>query len=129
MPGFTTHCSPSPGLSMIQANSSLPRRRLASNVIACLAAPALLGIAARPLPAQTVFLDFNTPGQYTANFNPWDNAGAGNYNFQESGGGGVGGSGCVSVFQSNDTTAAYKSGSWDFSINGASMTLSTMVKA
>src|SRR5436305_14598294 len=71
---------------------------------------------------QTVFLDFNTTNQYTNNFNPWNDTGGnngGNYSFSESSTLGVGGSGGVSVFQSSDTTAAYKSGSWDFSTNGS----------
>src|ERR1017187_5992471 len=56
---------------------------------------------------QTAFFDFNTPGQYTSNFNPWqDNAGVngGNYSFEESTTGGVGGGGDVSGFRSVDTT-------------------------
>jgi hypothetical protein len=81
---------------------------------------------------QTVFLDFNTTGQYTNNFNPWNDGGgvnAGNYSFMESTTAGVGGSGGVSVFQSSDTTATYTNGSWDFLANGASITISIMVKA
>jgi hypothetical protein len=57
---------------------------------------------------QTLFFDFNTPGQYTANFNPWnDSAGvnAGNYCFAENATAGVNGSGSVSLFQNTDTTA------------------------
>lgn len=83
-------------------------------------------------PAQTVLLDFNTAGQYTGNFNPWNDAGGangGNYAFIESASAGAGGSGAVSVFQSTDTTAAYKSGSWDFSTNGATVIFSTLIKA
>src|SRR5689334_21078269 len=82
--------------------------------------------------AQTVFLDFNTPGQYTGNFNPWNDSGGvdgGNYAFQESATAGVNGSGGVSVFQSTDTTATYTSGSWDFSTNGATLLLSVLVTA
>jgi len=82
--------------------------------------------------AQTAFLDFSTAGQYDASFNPWNDVGGvdgGNYDFQQSASGGVGGTGCVRVFQSSDTTAAYKAGSWDFSTNGAAIILSTMVKA
>jgi hypothetical protein len=81
---------------------------------------------------QIVFLDFNTAGQYVNNFNPWnDNGGVngGNYSFTESTSAGVNGSGGVSVFQSTDTTAAYKQGSWNFSTSGAALTISTMVKA
>src|SRR6266849_7677604 len=82
--------------------------------------------------AQTVFLDFNTVGQYTNNFNPWnDNGGlnGGNYSFTENLTAGVSSSGGVSVLQNGDTTATYKSGSWDFSTNHAALTLSVMIKA
>src|SRR5258708_6280030 len=85
-----------------------------------------------PSPAQTVFLNFNTVGQYTNNFNPWNANGTGdglNYSYMESPTAGVGGGGGISVFQSTDTTAIYKSGSWDFSTNGATITISVMVKA
>lgn len=81
---------------------------------------------------QTVFFDFNTPGQYTNNFNPWNDVGGvngGNYSFAESPSAGVGGSGGVSVFQSSDTTATYANGSWVFSTNTASLTISTLVQA
>src|SRR6266576_1283748 len=74
--------------------------------------------------AQTVFLDFNTIGQYTNNFNPWnDGAGvdAGSYSFTENATAGVGGSRGVNIFQGTDMTATYKSGSWDFSTNGATL--------
>jgi hypothetical protein len=49
---------------------------------------------------QTVFVDFNTPGQYTANFNPWNDStgvNAGNYSFSENTSAGVNGSGGVSA--------------------------------
>src|SRR6516164_10285034 len=72
--------------------------------------------------AQTAFLNFNTVGQYTNNFNPWnDNGGGngGNYCFMQSTTAGVNGGGGVSVFQSIDTTAVYNQGSWDFSSSGA----------
>ena len=81
---------------------------------------------------QTLFLDFNTAGQYTNNFNPWnDNGGVngGNYAFAESTTAGVAGSGGVSVFQITDTTATYKIGSWNFATNGANLTLSCMIQA
>ena len=42
---------------------------------------------------------------------------------------GVGNSGCVSVFQSTDTTATCNSGSWNFSTNGATIVLSTLIQA
>src|SRR6266446_3659290 len=73
---------------------------------------------ATPAFSQTLFLDFNSPGQYSADFNPWnDSSGvnAGNYAFAESTTAGVNGSGGVSVFQSTDTSASYHSGSWNFS--------------
>ncbi len=92
----------------------------------------LLGCCAAPSFAQTVFLNFNSVGQYTNNFNPWNDAGGfdgGNYSFMESPTAGVGGSGGVSVFQSNDTTAAYNGSSWDFSTNGATIILSVLLKA
>src|SRR6266404_3320946 len=61
--------------------------------------------------AQTVFLDFNTIGQYTNNFNPWNDNGAGvdaaSYSFTESATAGVGGSRGVNIFQSTDMTATY----------------------
>jgi uncharacterized repeat protein (TIGR03806 family) len=89
----------------------------------------LAGFSAR---AQTVFVDFNNPGQLLGNFNLWNDVGGndgGNYAFQESTNGGVGGTGGVSVFQSSDTTASYKVASWDFSTNGAAIVLSAFVKA
>src|SRR6266481_9792898 len=82
--------------------------------------------------AQTTFLDFNTVGQYTNNFNPWnDNGGTdgGSYAFTESATAGAGGSRGVSIFQSTDTTTTYKTTSWDFSTNGATFFLSTLIKA
>ena len=82
--------------------------------------------------SQTVFLDFNAPGEYTNNFNPWNDAGganAGNFAFTEAPAAGVGSGGGVSVFQSTDTTATYKNGSWDFSTNGASLMISVLIKA
>jgi PKD repeat protein len=103
-----------------------------------LAVPAILPLAvlawcvALSAAGQTAFLDFNTPGQYAGNFNPWnDNAGAngGNYCYAESSSDGVGGSGGVSVFQSTDTTAIYNNSGWDFSTNGASLTVSVLIKA
>jgi hypothetical protein len=89
-------------------------------------------VCVKPGWGQTVFFDFNTPGQYASSFNPWqDNGGmnGGNYSFVESTTGGVGGSGDVNVFQSTDTTAVYNGGSWDLSINGAAIIVSTLIKA
>ncbi|HUD49296.1 MAG TPA: PA14 domain-containing protein [Candidatus Baltobacteraceae bacterium] len=82
--------------------------------------------------AQTAFVNFNTVGEYTNNFNPWnDNAGVngGNYSFEENTTNGVGGSGGVAVYQNNDMTAAYKSGSWNLSSNGATVLVSVLVYA
>ncbi len=98
-------------------------RALGPLILACFCATASFG--------QTVFFDFNTTGQYTNNFNPWnDNGGVngGNYAYAESTNAGTGGSGGVSVFQTTDTTAIYKNGSWNFSTNGAIITLSTLIK-
>ncbi|HWY74250.1 MAG TPA: hypothetical protein VN281_01465, partial [Verrucomicrobiae bacterium] len=83
--------------------------------------------------SQAAFVDFNTVGQYTNNFHPWNDNGtggdAGNYAFTEGTTVGVGGSGGVSIFQSTDTTATYKSGSWNFATNGATVFVSMMVQA
>ncbi len=88
-----------------------------------------------PIPSfgQPVFFNFNTPGEYTNNFNPWNDTGGvngGNYSYTESAAAGVGGSGGVSVFlPGTDMTATYKSSSWDFSTNGATIIVSVLVKA
>src|SRR6185369_10970374 len=82
--------------------------------------------------AQTVFVGFNTPGQYTNSFNAWNDAGGidgGAYSFLETPTNGVAGGGGISVFQNNDTTATYKLGSWDFSTNGSAILMSVMIKA
>src|SRR5258707_7118808 len=93
----------------------------------------LLALAELPALAQTVFFDFNIKGQYTNNFNPWNDNGAhgngNNYSFAESTNAGAGGSGGVGVFQSNDTTATYKNGSWNFATNNATISLSVLVQA
>jgi len=84
-----------------------------------------------PCVAQTVFLNFNTPGQYTSNFNPWDdNAGVngGNYSFAENATDGVAGTSGVSVFTNNDMTAVYRSG-WNFASSGATILVSVLVNA
>ncbi len=80
--------------------------------------------------AQTAFVDFNTSGNYTNNFNPWnDNGGAngGNYSFVENPTSGVGGSGGVSIINNNDMTATYRSGSWNFAVNGSTIILSVLI--
>jgi uncharacterized repeat protein (TIGR03806 family) len=98
-----------------------------------LALASVLILAAGAAKAQTVFLNFNSAGQYSSNFNSWEDIGtganAGDYSFAESINDGVGGSGGVAVFQNNDTTATYKSGSWDLSTNGASVVVSVLVYA
>src|SRR5215471_9013884 len=82
---------------------------------------------------QTVFVDFNTTGQYTNNFNPWNDTGTGvnggNYAFAENSASGVGSSRGVSVLNNNDTTACYKSGSWNLATNGATVIVSTLIYA
>jgi uncharacterized repeat protein (TIGR03806 family) len=93
---------------------------------------ALLSVGLFSTSAQTAFLDFNTTGQYTNNFNPWNGSNLTNggvYSFQESAMAGVGGSGGVSVFQNSDTTAVYKTRSWNFATSGAAIVLSVMTKA
>src|SRR5580658_3049006 len=80
--------------------------------------------------AQTAFLNFNTVGQYTNNFAPFENNGGvngGNYSFEENTTNGVGGSGGVAVFANNDMTATYKSGSWNLSTNGATVLVSLLI--
>src|SRR5215469_3194286 len=82
--------------------------------------------------ANSAFLDFNTAGQLTGNFSFWNDSGgtnAGNYCFQENTSDGVGGGGGISVFQSTDTTATYRAGSWNFAANGATIVVSTMIFA
>src|SRR5258708_13556972 len=82
--------------------------------------------------SQTIFLDFNSTGQYTNNFNPWnDNAGvnSGNTCYSENATAGVGGTRGISVFQSVDTTAIYTNGTWAFSTNAATILMSFLIKA
>src|SRR5690242_8830512 len=76
--------------------------------------------ALSPALAQTAFLNFYVPGEYTNNFNPWNDvsgSNGGNYAFAESLSVGVGGGGGVSILNNNDTTAAYRSGSWNLATN------------
>jgi Chitobiase/beta-hexosaminidase C-terminal domain len=99
---------------------------------AFLAIAIFLAWVTTPAFCQTLFYDFNTAGQFTGNFNLWNDSGgnnAGNYDFAECAACGVNGSGAVNVFQSTDTTATYKSGSWNFSTNGATMVVSALLKA
>ncbi|HEY3860770.1 MAG TPA: chitobiase/beta-hexosaminidase C-terminal domain-containing protein [Verrucomicrobiae bacterium] len=92
-----------------------------------------LTLAAGVAKAQTAFLNFDTIGQYTNNFSPWNDNGnganGGNYSFEENTTDGVGGGGGVAVYQNNDTTAIYKSGSWNLATNGASVSVSMLVYA
>jgi hypothetical protein len=120
---------------MFNASPVRGRTHLAQTTASISAHLFLLGfsfLCVTPTLSQTAFLDFNTIGQYTNNFNPWNDGGGingGNYCFMESPTAGAGGSRGVNVFQSTDTTAAYKTGSWDFSTNGATVIGSTLVKA
>src|SRR5260221_4597663 len=107
--------------SVCPASARNSRFRQIEAGIAVLTGLLYAGLATRGL-AQTAFLDFNTPGQYTSNFNPWqDNGGAngGNYSFQEGAAAGVSGSGGVSGFPNNDTTPTDNQRSWEFSTNRA----------
>ena len=99
-----------------------------SGSVAAVCLAAALGGMTAPAAAQTAFLDLNATGQYTANFNPFANGGT-SFSFAASAAGGVNGTGCVSVNQSIDTTATYNARSWNFSTNGATATLSVMIKA
>src|SRR5258708_10569274 len=69
---------------------------------------------ASPSRAQTLFLDFNTAAQYTANFNAWNDNGSGtnggNYSFSEEASAGIDAPGGGRGFQNTDTTASYKNG-------------------
>jgi hypothetical protein len=116
--------------AMLQNLLTFVSRRRSLGVLLALSLLALSDTSSRSR-AQSLFLDFNNPGQYTNSFNPWNNVGVtdgGNYAFQESSTNGVGGGGCVSVFQSSNTTAVCKAGSWDFSTNGAALTASGHVR-
>jgi hypothetical protein len=87
-------------------------------------------LAARQSSAQTAFFDFNTVGEFTNNFNSFNNGGglnAGNDAFEESTNDGVGGSGGVAVYQNVDTTATYKTGSWNLATNGATIIASLLI--
>src|SRR5947209_12729578 len=84
----------------------------------------LFSVCVAPAFGQTLFLDFNTSGQFVNNFNIF-----GTSNWAESTTGGVGGSGGVNVTASNDSTVTYKTSSWNFSTNGAVMNVAVMVKA
>src|SRR6266853_1456084 len=109
-------------------SSRLPRLPFAASLLCFLV---LCGLPAATF-AQSLFIDFNSAGEYASNFNPWEDTGGangGNYSFQEASNAGVGGSGCVNVFQSLDTTAVYNGNGWDLSTNGATMAVSMLIKA
>ena len=95
--------------------------------------PIIFSICAASGFAQTAFLDFNTVGQYTNNFNAWNDNGSGTdggaYSFSEGATSGVNGTRGVSIFANNDTTASYKTGGWNFATNGATIIMSTMILA
>ncbi len=124
----------SSGVSLEAGRAASPSLRNAGTTPwSMLASVCLLLLAAAAASAQTAFVDFNTVGQYTNNFNPWNDNGAGadagNYAFTEGTNVGVNGSGGVNVFQSTDTTASYKSNSWNFATNGATVSVSVMLQA
>jgi hypothetical protein len=82
--------------------------------------------------AQTAFVNFNSVGEYTNNFSPWNDAGGvngANYSFEENTTNGVGASGGVAVYQSTDMTATYNGGSWNLSTNGATIVVSVLIYA
>lgn len=94
--------------------------------------PAFLCFCATAGFARNVFFDFNTAGQLAGNFNSWNDINGvdgGNYAFQENSADGVSASGGINNFQSTDTTATYKGGSWNFATNGATIVVSAMVHA
>jgi Glycosyl hydrolases family 39 len=76
----------------------------------------------RSITAQSLLLDFNTPGQYTDNFN---NPNSGNP-CTETNAGGVGNSGALLV-TGGDGNATYNASSWNFATNGATISASLMV--
>src|SRR5580692_7703528 len=92
----------------------------------------LLGFILSPAAgiAQTVFLNFDAPGQFTGNFSLWEDVGGvndNNYSFEENSTDGVGGGGGVAVYQSNDSTATYNGAGWNISSNGAAIIASLLV--
>src|SRR5665213_4361481 len=96
--------------------------------VLCLAS--LLVWSASGAMAQTAFVNFNSIGEYTNNFTPWNDVNGtdgGVYSFAESATNGVGGSGGVAVFANNDMTATYNGGSWNLSTNGATIVVSVLI--
>lgn len=93
---------------------------------------ALAMLTASAAQAQDAFLNFNTVGQYTNNFNVWEDINGVDGTqptFEENLTDGVGGSGGVSVFGNSDTTAVYKSASWNMALDGATMVVSILIQA
>ncbi len=89
-------------------------------------------LAAVSVAAQTALVDFNAPWEYNANFNVWNDQGGTRGttpSFVQTATSGVNGSGGISVFGSTDTTVVYAARGWDFSTNGAALTVSVMVHA
>jgi hypothetical protein len=82
--------------------------------------------SARRSMAQTAFVDFNSVGEYTNNFFPFDN-GATGFSFEENTTNGVGGSGGVAVDAIIDTTATYTNRSWNLATNGATVIVSVLI--
>ncbi len=78
---------------------------------------------AQSVSAQSLLLDFNTPGEYTGNFS---NPGTGS-SCLETNAGGMGNSGALRV-TGGDSNATYTNGSWNFSSNGASISVSMMME-
>lgn len=88
-----------------------------------LALVAVLCLAAGPGWSQTLLLDFNSPGEYTGNFNNPDTASP----CTETNAGGVTNSGALLV-TGGDDNATYNASSWDFSTNTAWISVSVMVQ-
>jgi hypothetical protein len=81
----------------------------------------LLAFVSKSAVAQNLSLDFNTPGQYTGNFNNPNTASP----CTETNAGGVGNSGALLV-TGGDGNATYSAGNWNFASNGASISVSMM---
>ncbi|HEY3762861.1 MAG TPA: hypothetical protein VGN23_14040 [Verrucomicrobiae bacterium] len=78
---------------------------------------------AQSVSAQSLLLDFNTPDEYTGNFNNPTTPSP----CTETNAGGVGNSGALLV-TGGDGNATYHASSWDFSTNGASLSVSMMME-
>jgi hypothetical protein len=92
----------------------------------------VLSLVACHARGQTVFRDFNSATQLTNNFVQWNDSNgtnSGNTCYAQSLTGGIGGGPGVSVIANVDTTAVYQNASWDFSTAGATLFLSSLIKA